>query len=476
MPCWPGPRSAPASPARAERVIAHPALSRWPAGKAWPWLLAGCWLGLNALLLWIYYEPAMKTLVGDEFDYNQRALALLAGKPVLELFIWPPGQAWFIASVYAVFGAHVLAVQLVQIGLLALCAGLLVRLWRTLDGARAAWLGGALFLCNPGTLAYAHWLWPEVTHLACLLGALVLLLTVPRWPRAAAFGAGLLIGLALLFKSLLGGFWPVFFLFFLRRGQHRLTYAVVPAVAFAAGLLFATFPALWKGHLETGRPLIADSSLYNLHVGLLDSSRSDYIDEAGLPALTTFIESAPTPQQRNAVSLGKIRQLIAERGLASVIGEQLGTQYFRLFSAKTLLVSQLPGPACAGRLGAYANTTLAPAVAGLAYLVHSLTLVLFAFGIALWRSWSRPLAAFAGIFLAYQLLLYLGLHVMERYLFQMLPLMCGFAGSFLAAIAWRGEPTATLAFTPWRCLLGSGLALLLLGLAWLGPVLDGNCQ
>ncbi len=476
MHCRPGPTVAPASPARAERVNTNLASSMRSAGERWPWLLAACWLGLNALLLWIYYEPALKILIGDEFDYNQRALALLAGKPVVELFIWPPGQAWFIAAVYAVVGPHVLAVQLVQTGLLALCAGLLVRLWRTLDGARAAWLGGALFLFNPGTLAYAHWLWPEVTHLACLLGALALLLTMPRWPRAAAFGAGLLIGLALLFKSLLGGLWPIFFLFFLRRGQTRFSYALVPAIAFAAGLLLATLPALWKGQLETGRPLIADSSLYNLHVGLLDSSRSDYIDEAGLPALTAFIESAPTPQQRNAVSLGKIRQLVAERGLADVIGEQLGTQYFRLFSAKTLFVSQLPGPACAGRLGAYANTTLAPALGALAQAGHSITLVLFAFGIALWRRWSLPLAAFAGIFLAYQLLLYLGLHVMQRYLFQMLPLMCGFAGSFLAAIAWRDASSPAIAFTRWRCLLGTGLALLLLGLAWLGPVLDGNCQ
>lgn len=449
----------------------------WPAsGKAWSWLFAGFWIALNAALLWIYYEPALKILVGDEFDYNQRALALLAGQPVVELFIWPPGQAWFIASIYAVAGTHVLAVQVVQIGLLALCAWLLVRLWRTLDGGRSAWLAGALFLGNPGTLAYAYWLWPEVTHLACLLGALALLLTLPRWPRMAAFGAGLLIGLALLFKSLLGGLWPLFFLYFLRREQGRFSYAVVAALAFAAGLLLATLPALWKGQQETGRPLIADSSMYNLHVGLLDSSRSDYIDEAGLPALTAFIESAPTPQQRNAIALGNVRQLVAERGLAHVIGEQLGTQYFRLFNAKTLLVSQLPGPACAGRLGAYANTNLAPALAGLAYLAHSITLVLFSFGIALWRRWSKPLALFAGIFLAYQLTLYLGLHVMERYLFQMLPIMCGFAGSFLAVLVRREASSSALACTRWRLLLGAGIAVTLLGLAWLGPVLDGNCQ
>ena len=89
---------------------------------AWLWATGMAWALLNLALLWIYYAPASKILVGDEFDYNQRALALLAGKPMPELFIWPPGQAWFIALVYRLFCAHVLAVQLVQIAALALCA------------------------------------------------------------------------------------------------------------------------------------------------------------------------------------------------------------------------------------------------------------------------------------------------------------------------------------------------------------------
>ena len=104
------------------------------ARRVWPWLALAAWLLLNAALLWIYYQPALKPLVGDEFDYNRRALALLAGQPMPELFIWPPGQTWFIAAVYAVFGSHVLAVQLVQIGLLAACAALLARLWKRVDG------------------------------------------------------------------------------------------------------------------------------------------------------------------------------------------------------------------------------------------------------------------------------------------------------------------------------------------------------
>ena len=115
------------------------------------WLWRGlAWALLNAGLLWIYYAPATKILVGDEFDYNQRALALLAGKPMPELFIWPPGQTWFIASIYRVFGPHVLAVQLVQIAMLALCAVLLVRLWKTLDNGRCGVRGRRPVPAQPG--------------------------------------------------------------------------------------------------------------------------------------------------------------------------------------------------------------------------------------------------------------------------------------------------------------------------------------
>lgn len=444
--------------------------------RVWPWLVVAAWLLLNAALIWIYYHPTLKPLVGDEFDYNRRAIALLAGQPMPELFIWPPGQLWFIAAIYAVFGTHVLAVQLVQILLLAICAVLLVRLWKTLDSPRAARLAGAIFLLNPGSLAYAHWLWPEVPYLACLLGALALLLTFTARPRLRAFLAGALIGLAVLFKSLLGGFWPLFFLAFLKRKDRRFLFAWRPALAFAAGLLLATLPTLWKGYVETGRPLIADSSLYNLHVGLRDHSRSDYIDEAGLPALTAFIESAPTPQQRNAIYIDKVKQVIAERGWLSVLVDQLDSQYFRLFNVKTLLNSQLPGPACSGFLGAYGVSALTKPIGWLATASHCVLLLLCAFGLTLWRDWRRPFAAFCAVYLAYQLALFLGLHVMERYFFQMLPLLCGFAGSFVAALTDREDTSSALVFTRSRWLAGSLLAALLLGLAWLGPVLDGTCR
>ncbi len=99
--------------------------------------------------------------------------------------------------------------------------------------------------------------------------------------------------------------------------------------------------------------MIADSSIYNLWVGLTDRWRVDYVEDMGGPTLAEFLASGTTPDERNAVYRRKVEDLVAERGIARVAADQLERQYFRLFSAKTPLVSQLPGPACAGHLSVY---------------------------------------------------------------------------------------------------------------------------
>ncbi|MGA9422123.1 MAG: hypothetical protein WBW61_07145, partial [Rhodanobacteraceae bacterium] len=237
-------------------------------------------------------------------------------------------------------------------------------------------------------------------------------------------------------------------------------------------------PSLYNGYRQTGRPMIADSSIYNLHVGFNDTRRSDYIGEADGPALQTFLDSGATPQARNAVTMNKLRAEVAERGIGSVLRVQLGGQYFRLFSAKTTLVSQLPGPVCAGHIEAYAASWLARPLTMLAWLSHALTLVLAAFGLACWRRWRQPLAAISLLFLAYQMALFLGLHVMERYIVQMLPFLCLFAGSFTAAILSRRRAEGdvrVIALTPLRLACGAALAALLLFFAFAGPLLDRAC-
>lgn len=82
------------------------------------------------------------------------------------------------------------------------------------------------------------------------------------------------------------------------------------------------------------------------------------------------------------------------------------------------------------------------------------------------------------LFAAYQLALMLPLHVKARFLFPLLPLLCGLAASWLASLARRAAAATAagpIALTPLRLGLGAALAALALALAWLGPVLDGTC-
>lgn len=430
---------------------------------------------LSQALIWsAYYAWGAKALIGDEQTYQDTALAILAGGAWMPSTIWPPLQPLLLAAIYALFGAHLLAVQIVQTVLFVLCAALLRDLWRQLGGSvAAANTAAALFLLNPATAAYAHWLWPEIPHLALLLAALCLLARAPAISRALIAGA--CIGLAILAKSLLSVFWPAFLLAFVRRGSRVIAWR--PAAAFVLGLGLVTAPALLHGWQQFGRPMIADSSIYNVWVGLTDRWRSDYVQDMGGATLPAYLASAPTPQQRNAIYLDKLRTLVAGQGVVAVLGDQLSRQYFRLFSAKTPLLSQLAGPACAGHLSVYRSPRGVDLTLTLANdLFHALVLVAAAFGIAAWRRRPRAMHLLVALLIGYQLALFAIIHVKARFLLPLLPFLCGFAGSFLAASRQRGQPGSVIALTPLRLALGAALAALLLFLAFAGPALDQLCR
>jgi 4-amino-4-deoxy-L-arabinose transferase-like glycosyltransferase len=453
----------------------------------------------QALLWFAYYAHGAKTLIGDEQGYQATALAILGGGPWMPSTIWPPLQPLLLAALYGLFGPHVWAAQLVQTLLFIGCGALLRDLWRILGGSvAAANAAAALFLLNPATAAYAHWLWPEIPHLFLLLAALCLLARAPARPQA--FAAGTCIGLAILAKSLLSVFWPAFLLAFVRRERPFVAWR--PAALFVLGLALTTAPALLHGWREYGKPMIADSSVYNLWVGLTDRWRSDYVEDMGGATLPAFIASGATPQQRNAIYLDKVRAVVAEQGLATTLAHQLERQYFRLFSAKTPLLSQLPGPACAGHLAVYRTSPwLTDSLGAWNDLFHALTLVTFGFGIACWR-WrcnvrSTPVAPRAirwlpddtrdalqlivALFIAWQLALFLLIHVKARFLLPMLPFLCGFGGSFVADVGARSRvafpdgANSTPRFAPLRLAFGALLAALLLFLAFAGPSLDRLC-
>jgi hypothetical protein len=448
-------------------------LPRVPRG-AWVCLLAVCLIAQQAMLWWLYYQGGAKQLVGDEVRYWSTAHDILAGGPWHPSDLWPPAQPLFIAFVLTLGGDSVLAVQIVQTLLFFGCALLVRDLWKRISGnSLAATIAAVLFVLAPSNAAYAHYLWPEVTHLFLLLVALDLLLARAAG-NVSAVAAGVCIGLALSFKSLLTGYWPLLFLCFVRQWRP-LQVNWRPAALFVVALALTATPAVLAGHRNTGHWAIANSSVINLLLGLGVPQRNDYISLGEWHPCEDYMRNGKTPDERNAWAWRQVDEKLQSEGMATVLWQQLGKQYFRLFESKTLLLTQLPGPACAGYLGAYRETPrwAALVVRWSSHLFHALILAGFAFGLCMQRNWRRVALWLLLALVGYQLALYLGLLAISRYLLPITAIFCGFAGDALA-LAYTTNPNTSASRT--RLLAGALLASLLLTLAFAGPWIDGYCR
>jgi hypothetical protein len=247
------------------------------------------------------------------------------------------------------------------------------------------------------------------------------------------------------------------------------------AAAFVLALAVTVAPAVVAGHGNTGHWRIADSSAINLLIGLRVPDRNDSIMFPGWNLYQDYMASGTTADERNAWAWREIDADVRSQPLPQMMWTQFSKQYFRLFESKTPLLGQLPGPACAGYLGAYQETprALALTVRWSSHLFQTLILAGFAFGLCMRRGW-RHLGYWLLLgFVGYQLALYFGLLVVARYLLPFMPVLCGFAGDALAHVVGQGKNTAA---TPVRLFAGALLASLLLWLAFAGPWLDAYCR
>ncbi len=436
-------------------------------------------IGVQIMLWAANYAFAQRHLVGDETRYLHEALRVWQGQPSPPDYIWPPLQQWFLAPLVGPLDSKLWLAQLVQTVFLVLAAWALRQLWRRMDprplaGDIAFWL----LLTSPAVMALGFYLWPEPLHLLLMLGALWLVVCHGRSLLACVL-AGAAIGLALLAKSLLSGFWPLFLLPLLRWPLQRVRWRNVAALLVA--FVVVAGPFMWQGFQTTGKPLISDSSVFNLYSGLNDQWRSDYVHPTVGRYMQEYRAAGDGPRQRNAVFGDRIDETVATHGgWLSLLVERSQVQYFRLFNAKRTVVSMLPGARCKGYIGAYVVPTHWVAAIQVLTRAHFLlVLVLAAFGAVLWRR-PKMLLLWIALFFAYQLLLFLGLHIKARYLVPMLPFLCGFAASamvsLMSAPATADGLDSPLSARRWRLVPAVALALLLLFLACAGPWLDSSCS
>jgi hypothetical protein len=431
-------------------------------------------LALQATLFWIYYAPAPKTLWGDETMYLRVARAMRTDPATRIDPLWPPLYARFVAWLLPAGGSSLLALQIVQILLLVFVAVLARDLWRRLLGSGLyADLFGLGFLLYPPLVAFTHYLWAEVLHLALFASALWIL--VARRHRTFWMVAlGVLLGLCLLTKSLLGPFLPVLLVPLLLEGRARER---VLRVAVVAVFLVATvLPTVLDNRQRTGVAMIADSSRLNLWIGLNDVSRRNFVDTIVPRELSAYTSSSPEHRERNAVLSRKIAERLRERGVVAILSDQLRRQYFRLFDKDSFLTDQLPGGAVAALGAGYAGPPAA-AVLGLrgsSYALYAVLLVGAAAGMVLCpprrRLWLWGVLAF----LAYNLAIFLFLHVKTRYRVPLLPFLWLYALLALERlVAWRrADPAAEAVPGPGQRVVAALVAAAVLFLAFGGPLLD----
>ena len=436
--------------------------------RVWCALLAVA-AGLQIALVAVYYWPEPKALVGDEPIYLESARAIAEGESDPE-----PMRAPLYARLLALLGvsaAHRWPIQALQLGVLLLTAALLRWLTRRLTGsALAADLAAALVLLYPTLGAYALYLWPEILHIGLWVGSFTILASGRRHP-AWLGAAGLLVALALLARHLLLGFLPLLlgavWVAERRRGQSPAA-AVRSLLWLAAPIALLVTPVLAADRLDDGRLRASSNAQFNLWVGLNDPSPWRQPEPIVYPEYLDYLASADTPTERDRRLAEKTNRLLAERGWLAIVGEQLGKQYFRLFDHRSFFGQQLPGGALhGGRRGYRGPGPLATALLRwLDHSVYGLLLVAFAWG--LWRApYRRSIWLVVALaFLAYNLVLFLGLHAKSRYLLQLVPFMIPFAALGLAG--WidgpRLEPGRRLAAT----LLSAFLLWLAFGPSWLG--------
>jgi 4-amino-4-deoxy-L-arabinose transferase-like glycosyltransferase len=393
-------------------------------------------LCLQAVLLWMELRPRPRALWGDEIMYADVASRWARGEPATLELLWPPLYPRLLATFLRVDGG-LLALRLVQVACLFAGALLWRDVGRRLTGSGLAGdVTAGLLLLDPQVAAFGQYLWPEVLHLALFAGALWILVSRAgslRWLAAA----GLLLGVGLLAKSVVGPFLPILLLPLLREAGWRRGLARAGVVLAACAV--TVLPTM-IANARQGAFVIADGGRFNVWVGLNDRSRRNLVGEIVGDELHAWQASAPSFPERQALLGRKISAFVRDRGALAVARAQLGRQYFRLFHHDSFFTDQLPGGAIAALGLGYRDPppALATVLRGYANVVWAVTLVGAALGLA---ALSRERTGWLAVLLAfvlYNLAIFFLLHVKTRYRLPFLPVLDLLAGLGVAALAGQG--------------------------------------
>ena len=431
---------------------------------------------LHATLLALSHFPEPRVESGDEVRYLAYAETAWESGEAGRHPLWPPLYFQVLTGAFFL-GLGRLGVQLAQLGLLWLAAWLLYDLCRHWSGSKlVGTVAGGLVLLYPPLVAFAFYFWPEILHLTLFLGALwILALRSHRF--AWLFSAGVLLGLCILTKHVLRPFLPVLLLPLLFEGRRTERLSRLAVVL--TGFLVAVAPVLTKLPWPI-EDEFTSAPVFNVWTGLNDRSRKNFVAPVVGAEFNAYEQSAPSYAKRNRLLFSKVVGLVEARGLWSVTASQLSRQYFRLFDKDSFLTDQLPGGELASSNAGYRGgpPVLLSALRWGSYILYTLVLIFAVIGIAVCPRRGRRWIWVGFAFLAYNLAIFLVLHVKSRYRIQFMPFLFFFSacGTVWAVEKLRllrgGVPiwNTDISAKSW-CVVAAGQALMLF-LAWGGPALD----
>jgi len=385
---------------------------------------------IELILFYFYYFPETKNLLGDEHRYLNIGKSISEGGDWHSHPFWPPMQSIVIAVFIKLFSNPILPLQLFQY-LLLLCSGFIVRniTYRETKNQTAAQIALAVMLLYPSWLAYSQYLWPEVIHVFLF----VLIIWINNYKYHSIkwmLLSGMLLGLAILFKSLLILFIPFLYLPVIIRSQWkqfsiRIALSLLVTVAVLA-------PASYKAHQMTGGWMVSNSSMFNLNLGLHDHTRQHFTHKIAGAHYNQFHSTAKTFEERNKIVTQKALNKITDDGYINTILQQLNKQYFRLFDYQSTFSQQFQSDEKGNYQNRYKtnhNNLLVKSFLIFNSVFYTIIMLGMFFGIVVSFRHSRIAQQFA-LFLLYTLGLFLLLHAIPRFRIPLVPIM-GFYSGYL---------------------------------------------
>ncbi|HEU4327755.1 MAG TPA: glycosyltransferase family 39 protein [Roseiflexaceae bacterium] len=264
-------------------------------GRAFIWICV-----VVAALVRLVYVFAIPT-VGDVIDsrwYYEAAVSLAAGQGLVVngrvTAFWPVGYPAFLAVLFKLFGASLLAAKLANVALYLVamgCAyGVARRIFRSQLVARLTLLLLAIY---PNHIAYSAEVLSEVLSLALLMAGCFSLVASAERPRLL-YLSGIVFGFATLVKPqivLLTAFFLLcLYLAQLRRGELRAVAARV--AAFYVLLLLVIAPWTIRNYLVFGHVfLVSNNSGLNFFYSSSPSVRVEFGSPLPSPEISLLYES-----------------------------------------------------------------------------------------------------------------------------------------------------------------------------------------